>query len=293
MSRKALGRGLNALFTQNSPTEHDLIDLDIDRIDPSDVQPRSVFSPQRLDELAQSIQHNGIIQPLVVRRSGERFQIIAGERRWRAAQSAGLHRVPCIVKEVAEENVLELSLIENIQREELNSIEEARAYEKLLEKPDLTHEELGRRVGKDRSTITNALRLLKLPIEVQKLVEENKLSAGHARSLLSIDSENRQTLLAREITTRNLSVRETEQLVKKTQATPRGIESREPAVTTRNPESANILAAESKLSKKLGAPVKIRLAKTGGAVEIKFSSSEDLARLFDALMRTQPTSFTK
>ena len=289
MSRKALGRGLDALFTQNSPTEHDLIDLDIDRIDPSDVQPRSVFSQKKLDELAQSIQHNGIIQPLVVRRSGERFQIIAGERRWRAAQIAGLHRVPCIVKEVSEENVLELSLIENIQREELNPIEEANAYKKLLEKPDLTQEELGRRVGKDRSSITNALRLLKLPVEVQKLVEENKLSAGHARSLLSVDSGDQQIMLAREITTRTLSVRETEQLVKKTQATPRGLDNREPTLATKNAESANILAAQSKLSKKLGAPVKIKLAKTGGTVEIKFSSGEDLARLFDALMQTQPT----
>jgi ParB family chromosome partitioning protein len=289
MSRKALGRGLNALFTQNSPTEHDLIDLDIDRIDPSEFQPRNVFGQQKLDELARSIQHNGIIQPLVVRRSGERFQIIAGERRWRAAQSAGLHRVPCIVKEVPEENVLELSLIENIQREELNPIEEASAYRKLLEKPDLTQEELGRRVGKDRSSIANALRLLKLPIEVQKLVEENKLSAGHARSLLSVDSEDQQIMLAREITTRALSVRETEQLVKKRQATSRGLDQGEPALTARNAESANILAAQSRLSKKLGAPVKIRLAKTGGTIEIKFSSSEDLARLFDVLMQIQPT----
>lgn len=292
MSRKALGRGLNALFTQNSPTDHDLIDLDIDRIDPSEFQPRNVFAQQKLDELARSIQHNGIIQPLVVRRTGERFQIIAGERRWRAAQSAGLHRVPCIVKEVPEENVLELSLIENIQREELNPIEEASAYKKLLEKPDLTQEELGRRVGKDRSSIANALRLLKLPIEVQKLVEENKLSAGHARSLLSLDSGDQQVMLAREITTRALSVRETEQLVKKRQATPRGLDHREPALTTRNAESANILAAQSRLSKKLGAPVKIKLAKTGGTVEIKFSSTEDLARLFDVLIQTQPTPST-
>jgi ParB family chromosome partitioning protein len=292
MSRKALGRGLNALFTQNSPTDHDLFDLDIDRLDPSDLQPRNVFNQQKLDELAQSIQHNGIIQPIVVRRSGERFQIIAGERRWRAAQSAGLHRVPCIVKEVPEEDVLELSLIENIQREELNPIEEASAYKRLLEKPDLTQEELGRRVGKDRSSITNTLRLLKLPTEVQKLVEENKLSAGHARTLLSIDSADQQIKLAREITTRTLSVRETEQLVKKTQSKPRGLDSKAPALKTAgDADSANILAAESKLSKKLAAPVKIRLAKIGGTVEIKFSSSEDLARLFDALMQMQPTRF--
>ncbi len=286
MSRKALGRGLNALFTQNSPTEHDLIDLDIDRIDPSDVQPRNVFGQQKLDELAQSIQHNGIIQPLVVRPSGERFQIIAGERRWRAAQIAGLHRVPCIVKEVSEENVLELSLIENIQREELNPIEEASAYKKLLERPDLTQEELGRRVGKDRSSITNALRLLKLPIEVQKLVEENNLSAGHARSLLAVDSGDQQIMLAREITTRRLSVRETEQLVKRAQGVSYGSTRTKPEVSN-NTEAANVLAAESKLSKKLGAPVKIRLARTGGVVEIKFSSSEDLARLFDTLMQSR------
>jgi ParB family chromosome partitioning protein len=194
--------------------------------------------------------------------------------------------VPCIVKEVPEENVLELSLIENIQREELNPIEEASAYRKLLEKPDLTQEELGRRVGKDRSSIANALRLLKLPIEVQKLVEENKLSAGHARSLLSLDSGDQQVMLAREITTRALSVRETEQLVKKRH---RGLDHREPTLTTRNAESANILAAQSRLSKKLGAPVKIKLAKTGGTVEIKFSSTEDLARLFDVLIQMQPT----
>src|SRR5207247_7416813 len=176
------------------------------------VQPRGVFREDKLDELALSIRHNGIIQPLVVRRNGERFQLIAGERRWRAAQKAGLHRVPCIVKEVPEENVLELSLIENIQREELNPIEEANAYKSLLEKRDLTQEEVAQRVGKDRSSITNALRLLKLPLEVQKLVEEDKLSMGHARALLSVDSLEQQLTLAREITSRTLSVRETERL---------------------------------------------------------------------------------
>ena len=291
MSRKALGRGLNALFPQNSATEHDLLDLDIDRLDPSDVQPRSIFRQQKLDELAQSIRHTGIIQPLVVRRNGERFQIIAGERRWRAAQIAGLHRVPCVVKEIPEENVLELSLIENIQREELNPIEEAKAFKKLLEGQHITQDEVARRVGRDRTSITNALRLLKLPQEIQRLVEENKLSMGHARSLLSIDTEDRQILLAREITARSLSVRETEQLVRKKQTAskdPR--DSGEPAVDHHgNPESANIIAAESKLSKRLGAPVKIKFARIGGVVEIKFSSSEELSRLFDIMMHTQST----
>ena len=286
MSRKALGRGLNALFTQVSALDHDLMDLDIDRIDPAPVQPRGVFREDKLDELALSIRHNGIIQPLVVRRNGERFQLIAGERRWRAAQKAGLHRVPCIVKEVPEENVLELSLIENIQREELNPIEEANAYKSLLEKRDLTQEEVAQRVGKDRSSITNALRLLKLPLEVQKLVEEDKLSMGHARALLSVDSVEQQLTLAREIASRTLSVRETERLVKNAQGTSSRTARTSPSVSN-NTEAANVLAAEAKLSRKLGAPVKIRLAKTGGVVEIKFSSSEDLARLFDILMQAQ------
>lgn len=286
MSRKALGRGLNALFTQASPLEHDLMDLDIDRIDPADAQPRGVFKEDKLEELASSIRHNGIIQPLVVRRTGERFQIIAGERRWRAAQKAGLHKVPCIVKEVSQDNVWELSLIENIQREELNPIEEANAYKNLLEKRDLTQEEVAQRVGKDRSSITNALRLLKLPLEVQKLVEEGKLSMGHARALLSFDSAETQIRFAKEITTRSLSVRETEQLVKRAQRVSHGSARTKPSVSN-NTEAANVLAAEAKLSKKLGAPVKIRLARTGGVVEIKFSSSEDLARLFDTLMQSR------
>jgi ParB family chromosome partitioning protein len=286
MSRKALGRGLNALFTQVAPLDHDLMDLDIDRIDPAAVQPRGVFREDKLDELALSIRHNGIIQPLVVRRNGERFQLIAGERRWRAAQKAGLHRVPCIVKEVPEENILELSLIENIQREELNPIEEANAYKSLLEKRDLTQEEVAQRVGKDRSSIANALRLLKLPLEVQKLVEDGKLSMGHARALLSVDSVEQQLALAREITSRTLSVREAERLVKRAQGTSSGT-ARARATVSNNTEAANLLAAEAKLSKKLGAPVKIKLARTGGVVEIKFSSSEDLARLFDTLMQAQ------
>lgn len=286
MSRKALGRGLNALFTQASPLEHDLMDLDIDRIDPAEMQPRGVFKEDKLEELAQSIRHNGIIQPLVVRRTGERFQIIAGERRWRAAQKAGLHRVPCIVKEVSQDNVWELSLIENIQREELNPIEEANAYKNLLEKRDLTQEEVAQRVGKDRSSITNALRLLKLPPEVQKMVEEDKLSMGHARALLSVDSPERQIMLAKEIVAKSLSVRETEHLVKRAQGASHGSTRTKPEVSN-NTEAANILAAEAKLSKKLGAPVKIRTARTGGVVEIRFSSSEDLARLFDTLMQSR------
>jgi ParB family transcriptional regulator, chromosome partitioning protein len=194
--------------------------------------------------------------------------------------------VPCIVKEVLQENTLELSLIENIQREELNPIEEANAYKKLLESRDLTQDEVAQRVGKERSSITNSLRLLKLPVEVQKLVEEEKLSMGHARALLSVDSVETQIRFAKEITTRALSVRETEQLVKRAHRAPGDARQSDPKVSNTT-EAANILAAEGKLSKRLGAPVKIRLARVGGVVEIKFSSSEDLARLFDTVMQSR------
>ena len=286
MSRKALGRGLDALFTQGSPADRDLIEVDIDRIRPADVQPRGLFRDSSLEGLAQSIRQNGIIQPLVVRRDAHGFQLIAGERRWRAAQKAGLHRVPCIVKDVPDRNLLELSLIENIQREELSPIEEATAYRRLLESHSLTQEEVAQRVGKDRTSITNALRLLKLPTEIQKSVENQELSVGHARALLTVDSLEVQIKLARQIIERKLSVRETEQLVKRTQ-TPLN-ETRNKQAVTDNTERPNILAAEAKLSKKLEAPVKIRFSKGGGgAIEIKFSSGDDLARVFDTLMKAQ------
>jgi|SRR5262249_38684193 len=282
MSRKALGRGLNALFPQVTHVENDLVELDVDRIDPAVVQPRGVFKEDKLEELARSIRHNGIIQPLVVRRNGDRFQLIAGERRWRAAQRASLHRVPCIIKEVPEESVLELSLIENIQREELNPIEEANAFKNLLETRELTQEELANRVGKDRSSITNSLRLLKLPLEIQRMVEDESLTMGHARALLSVETTDEQMSIAREVTGKGLSVRETEQIVKKQRP-----KTRDGKVINAT-DDPNVLAAEAKLSKKLGAPVKIKLARTGGVIEIRFSSNEELSRLFDVLVQTQP-----
>lgn len=288
MSRKALGRGLSALFTQINPLETDLMELDIDQLDPTDTQPRKIFNEDKLDELAQSIKTNGIIQPIVARRRGERFQIIAGERRWRAAQLAGLHKVPCIIKDIADENVLEISLIENIQREDLNPIEEANAYKNLLEKLNITQEEMARRVGKDRTSITNALRLLRLPVEIQQLVEEDKLSMGHARALLSLDSVETQKTLALEIISKTLSVRETERLVKDQDFRNNTVTKKSTASNNRD-EDANVAAAEMKLSKRLSAPVKIKFSKDGGIIEVKFSSNEDLSRLFDLLIQ-KPTS---
>ncbi|MCI0487895.1 MAG: ParB/RepB/Spo0J family partition protein [Blastocatellia bacterium] len=285
MSRKALGRGLSALFTPTGSFSQDMVELDIDQIDPTNAQPRQRFDENKIEELAQSIKMNGILQPIVVRRNGDRFQIVAGERRWRAAQKAELQKIPCIIKDIPEANVLELSLIENIQREELNPIEEANAYRRLIDQLKLSQEEIAQRVGKDRSSITNSLRLLKLPPELQSLVEDAKLSMGHARALLSLESVDKQLSLASEIIKKALSVRETEKLVKQAHASgskrPKMIGSGEEVAN----ERANVLAAEQRLSKKLAAPVKIKLSNKGGTVEIKFSSTEDLTRLFDLLMQ--------
>ncbi len=281
MTRKALGRGLSALFTQTSQLESELIEIAIDQLDPTSEQPRQTFRDDRLDELARSMKTNGVLQPLVVRRSGERFQIIAGERRWRAAQRAGLHRVPCVVKDIAEESMLEISLIENIQREELSPMEEARAFRRLIDQLNVTQEEVAQRVGKDRSTITNSLRLLKLPPEIQRLVEEEKLSMGHARTLLALESAEQQKALASRVISQELSVRETERLVKQMQERVEGKTTKAAKV-----EDPNVRAAESKLSKRLAAPVKIKFGKEGGVIEIRFSSGDDLSRLFDLMVQS-------
>jgi ParB family chromosome partitioning protein len=264
-------------------TESDLMDLDIDLLYPTEAQPRKHFKEDKINELAESIKTNGIIQPIVARRDGERFQIIAGERRWRAAQIAGLRKVPCIIRDITDENVLEISLIENIQREDLNPIEEANAYKRLVDVLALSQEEVARRVGKDRSSVANALRLLKLPTEIQQLVEDEKLSMGHARALLSLETAEQQFLLANEIIEKTLSVRETERLVRDPEDTkPNGSSEQSQPFARKDP---NITAAEQKLSKSLAAPTKIRLLKEGGIIEIKFSSSEDLSRLFDMLIQ--------
>jgi ParB family chromosome partitioning protein len=282
MSKKALGRGLSALFNPTSPLENDLLELGIDQIEPHQSQPRRIFNEEKLEELAQSIRANGLIQPIVVRREGEGFQIIAGERRWRAAQRAGLTKISAVIKDVRDDEILALSLIENIQREELNAIEEAQAYKNLIEQLNVTQEEIARQVGKDRTSITNSMRLLKLPDKVQEMVEEGLLSMGHARSLLALESEEQQLTLAKRIVSEALSVREVERLVK-------GVQEPKPAKVKPAPdpaiesERANIRAAESRLSKKLSTPVKIKFTEKGGAIEIKFTSMEDLTRVYDLL----------
>jgi len=201
MTRKALGRGLGALLSAEgtAAATEDASEVPIDLIDPSSLQPRTVFDDAKLEELAKSIRANGVVQPLLLRRKGPRFELIAGERRWRAAQRAGLTKVPAVLRDVSDEKVLEIAIIENIQREDLNPIEEAGAYKKLIDTLGLTQEMVAERVGRDRSYITNYLRLLRLPEDLQELLQAGRLSTGHARTLLGVDRVDLQRRIARKI----------------------------------------------------------------------------------------------
>src|ERR1044071_5447878 len=217
MTRRVLGRGLSALLSDRpAAMSEEMVEIDIDLIEPNSFQPRTNFNEEKLEELAQSIRTNGVIQPLLVRRvDNDRYQLVAGERRWRAAQRAGLLKVPCVVKEIPEDKLLELALVENIQRQELNAIEEAQAYKRLIETLGLTQEMVAQRVGRDRTFITNYLRLLRLPEDIQRLVEQEKISMGHARALLGVDDPDIQRKVAQNIISQSLSVRDTERAIKK------------------------------------------------------------------------------
>ena len=277
--RPALGKGLSALIPdapespKSTPTE-----IDVDLISPNEYQPRHRPDDGRLDELAQSIRANGVIQPIVVHKVDGGYRIIAGERRWRAAQRAGLTRVPVYIKEVAlgrDAQLLEMALIENIQREDLNPIDEAAAYEKLSTDFKMTQEEIAAAVGKDRSSVANHLRLLKLPQEVRAEVAGGRLSMGHARALLAVADEASQRQVARQVIAQNLSVRETEALVKKATG---------PApIKAAADKDVHTRAAEERLRFALGTRVRIERKRKGGKIEIDFGSEEELQRIFEAL----------
>lgn len=285
MTRKALGRGLSALLS-NPSTSEELKEVDIDLIDPNPEQPRTSFPEEKLEELAASIKANGLVQPILLRRlENGRYQIIAGERRWRATQRAGLLRINAVIKEVEDEKLLELALIENIQRQELSPIEEARSYQKLIETLAITQEEVAKRVGKDRSSITNFLRLLKLPEKIHQKMESYELSMGHARALLSLDSIEEQNKVADEVVRQQLSVRETERLVQKLTTQTK---TREISTTIQN--DANIRAAELKLKRYLGTQVRIKQSEKGGKIEIEFSSASDLDRIYTLIMHKSEQS---
>jgi ParB family chromosome partitioning protein len=287
MNRKALGRGLSALLGEESTKKEneEFIDLDLDLIEPNSEQPRTRFTESNLDELAQSIRSNGIVQPIVVRKRGGRYQIVAGERRWRAAQRAGLHKIPAVVREVSDDKLLELALIENIQRQELNAIEEAKAYKKLIEQIGLTQEMLADRVGKNRTAITTFLRLLKLPDDIQKLVEEEKITAGHARALLMVDDNDVRRLIAKNIIEFSLSVREAERAIKRLSKSKGNVENKEVKVK----QNANHKAAETKLRRYFGTQVRIIPdgKGTGGKIELEYYSESELDRIYQILIKNQ------
>ena len=285
--RPALGKGLSALIPDlpEPAPRFSPLEVDIDRLAPNDFQPRGHMDDARLEDLAKSITSNGVIQPIVVRKVGDRFQIIAGERRWRAAKLAGLLRVPITVRNVAageEKSLLEMALIENIQREDLNPIEEAMAYRRLTDEFRLRQEDVASAVGKDRTTVANVLRLLRLPDEVRAEVASGNLSMGHARALLSLADEADQRRTARDVIARSLSVRETESIVKKI------VEGLRPPVEPAAPKPVDVhtRAAEDQLRLKLGTRVRIvRKGERGerGRIEIDFGSEDELIRIYEQL----------
>ncbi|MEO8051625.1 MAG: ParB/RepB/Spo0J family partition protein [Acidobacteriota bacterium] len=291
--RKALGKGLSALLpgrsfgqvsaaTASAPAssaENPHSRLPIEAIQPNPMQPRVVFQPERMEELAASIRANGIIQPLIVRRHETQFQLVAGERRWRAAKLAGLTEVPVVVQEIADPQMLEIALIENIQREDLNAIETARAYERLGRDLGLSQEEIGRRTGKDRTSITNALRLLKLPSEVQLLLAEHRLSMGHARAILGLPTAELQIEIAEKAAAQGLSVRHVEGIVQN--LTSERTRTGNKKEKTSDP---NVRAAAEELERALGTRVRIvELSEQRGRIEIEYYSQTDLDRLFQQI----------
>ena len=274
--RPALGRGLSALIPDApaAPAERAL-DVDIDLLRPNKFQPRTTMDDGRLDELAASIKSNGIIQPIVVRRDGQSYEIVAGERRWRAAQRIGLLKVPVVVRDLADDRLLAAALIENIQRADLNPLEEALAYRRLTDDLHLTQEQIAESVGKDRSSIANYLRLLKLPNEVRESVASSTLSMGHARALAGITDEAQLLRLARDVIAKQLSVRETEALIRKASA---------PAPEAEpSPKDVHTRAAEDKLRFALGTRVRIVRKGKGGRLEVDFTSEQELQRIFEQL----------
>jgi len=281
--KKVLGRGLGALIPQRqeAPAEshatQGLAEIPISQIQPNPFQPRKTFNEASIDELARSVRQHGIVQPLVVTRSGDKYKLIAGERRFRAAQKAGLTTVPVLIKEMMTEgDALQIALIENIQREDLNPIEEAMAYHQLHDDFQLTQEEISRRVGKERSTVANFLRLLKLPDPVKKLLASGQLSMGHARALLAIESPKKQEQLAERVVRKNLNVRQTEMLASESSPKTAEKKEKEKDVFTRD--------AEDKLQRTLRTKVEIDRRRRGGVIHIRYGSEDELIRVVDELM---------
>lgn len=284
--RKGLGKGLGALFEDvnidsieiegSEANKEDINFIEIDEIAPNESQPRKTFNKEKLEELARSIKTHGVIQPIVVRKQGSHYEVVAGERRWRAARIAGLSEVPCIVRELTDEQNMLVAIIENVQREDLNPIEEARGIRAMIEDYELTQDEVAKAVSKSRPYITNALRMLKLPDAVLDMVSAGKLSAGHARAILSAKEEE-QTEIAKHVETKGLSVREAEKLSKKGLSFDRKKPGKHPT------KNAAVKQIESELSSALGTKVNLSQNGNKGKIEIEYYSREELEGLIEAL----------
>lgn len=292
--KRALGKGLDALLSPRATTvarsatsmiavpDSAPITLSVEQIQPNPLQPRTIFSQQALDELSQSIRANGIIQPLIVRRLDDGIQLVAGERRLRAAKLAGLLEVPVVFTQISDERLLEVTLIENIQREDLNPLEVAEAYQRLILELGLSHEQIAERTGKDRSTITNHLRLLRLPHEVQQLLATRRLSMGHARALVALEDASTQVHLANQAATESLSVREVERLVRDTGSEAKQRKQKNGRLPELDP---NWKAALAQLQDHLGTRVRIHLRSPGkGRLEIDFYGEEELQRIYATIL---------
>jgi ParB family chromosome partitioning protein len=282
MPRKGLGRGLGALIPEVPLGEKEregIVEVDIHAVIPNPKQPRKRFDETKLAELAASIKEHGIVQPIVVRPRGTQYEIVAGERRWRAAKAAGLERIPALVREFSEAETMEIALIENLQREDLNPLEEAEAYRALLEEFRLTQDELAKRLGKSRPQISNTLRLLQLPDPVREEIKSGRLSMGHAKVLLGVDDQQEQATLAQRVVAEGLSVRELEALVQQTPAT------RAPSRSHggRKPQQPEVRDLEERLSQHFGTPVKVALGGEKGKIEITFFGEEGLNRILEVI----------
>ncbi len=275
VKKTGLGRGMAALLEVVADEGASYFSCPIEEIKPNSEQPRKKFAVEKLEELAASIREKGIIQPLVVRKMLDHYEIIAGERRWRAAQKAGLREVPVVIQDVSDDAALEIALIENIQREDLNVIEQAEAFHSLIEKFHLSQEEMARRVGKDRSTVANSLRLLKLPSAIKNDILDERLTMGHARAILSLETNDLMEQARQEILAKHLSVRETESLVKR-------LKSKRP-VRQKPLPAPEITAVVDNLKRRFMTKVAIRQSGKGGKVEISFSSMDELTRIVDIL----------
>jgi ParB family chromosome partitioning protein len=283
MTRKALGRGLNALLRTVETTTTGLAEVAVDQIDANPFQPRRTFSADKLNELADSIRASGLVQPVLLRRADGRYQLIAGERRWRAARQAGLATIPAVVREIGDRDALEMALTENLLREDLSPLEAAQGYAALQQKHGLSHEEIAEHLGLDRSTVTNTLRLLRLPPEVQQMILEGTISAGHARALLGLESATTQLQLAKLIVKQGLSVRQVENLVALRGSKP----AKKPGAGEAPKIDANLRAAVLEMERTLGTRVKVHGDEKRGKIEISYFSAEDLNRIYEWIVKKQ------